>query len=374
MSLFSLFLIAALMSFVATPLVIWAAKKFRVLDFPWRPHPSILHKEPIPRAGGAATFIAIVATYLIFISRGSGIAFDKHIVGILLAGLLVVVIGILDDKYDLNPYFRLLTNVLAAGFIVASGIGITWFTNPFGGQVRLDEIILHFNFPTILPFHFFAGLHSIVLLADIFAFIWIVWVMNALNWSSGVDGQLSGIATIGLVALGVASNRYLSTDPSQVAVVTLAFVAAGSYLGFLPWSFYPQKIMPGYGGATLAGMVLASLSILAGAKLATTLLLLIVPLVDGVWAIVRRLARGRSPVWGDKEHLHHQLLAIGWSKRQVVIFYYILGAGFAYLALTLGHRGRFFAILVGGVIILAALISLAQLARRLEKTNVGNIR
>lgn len=373
MNIFSLFLISALIAFVATPLVIWAAKKFRVLDFPWRPHPSILHKEPIPRAGGTAVLIAIAATYLIFVSQVAG-AVDKHIVGVLLAGLLVVAVGILDDKYDLNPYFRLLTNVLAAGLIVASGIGITWFTNPFGGQIRLDEIVIHFDFPASLPFHFFAGPHSIVLLADIFALIWIVWVMNALNWSSGVDGQLSGIATIGLIALGVAANRYLLTDPSQVAVTTLAFVAAGAYLGFLPWSFYPQKIMPGYGGATLAGMILATLSILAGAKLATLILVLIVPLIDGIWAIVRRLVRRRSPVWGDREHLHHQLLALGWSKRQVVIFYYALGAASAYLALSLGRLGRFFAISVGGVIILAALISLARLAKKLGGTGVGNTR
>lgn len=367
MSGFSIFAITAIVAFVVTPLVIQAAKKFRVLDFPWRAHPAIIHAAPIPRAGGAATFLAIAAGYFIFVSQSGLVHLDKHIVGILLAGLLVVVVGILDDKYDLNPYLRLLTNSLAAGIVVASGVGITWFTNPFGGQVRLDEIILRFNFPDILPFHFFAGLHTIILLADFFAFIWIVWVMNALNWSSGVDGQLSGITTIGLIALGIAANRYLGNDTSQVAVVILAFAAAGSYLGFLPWSFYPQKIMPGYGGATLAGLILSSLSILAGAKLATTLLVLIIPLVDAVWAIIRRLAAHRSPVWGDKKHLHHQLIALGWSKRQVVLLYYFLGALSAFLAITLGNKGRFFAILVGGVLILAALITLARFVSRLEK-------
>ncbi|HEX7456223.1 MAG TPA: MraY family glycosyltransferase [Candidatus Nanoarchaeia archaeon] len=367
MDLFSLLIVAAVTSFFITPVTIWAAKKFLVLDFPWRPHPGILHKRPIPRAGGVATFLAIVVTYLIFIFFSGQAVFDKHLIGILIAGLLVVCVGVLDDKYDINPYLRLFTNVLAAGIIVASGVGITWFTNPFGGQIHLDETIIRFNVPGILPFGFFAGPHSIVLLADIFAFIWIVWVMNALNWSSGVDGQLPGIATIGLISLGIAATRYLAADPNQLAVAILAFAAAGAYLGFLPWSFYPQKIMPGYGGATLAGMIIASLSILAGAKLATTALLLIVPLVDGVWAIVRRLAARRSPVWGDREHLHHQLLALGWSKPQVAILYYLLAAGFAYLALTLDHRGRFFAISVGGVVILAVLISLARLVKKIEK-------
>lgn len=369
MNLFSLLVISAIISFIITPIVAWLAEKFLVLDFPWRPHPAIVHKTPIPRAGGVATFMAIFAAYIIFTLVSETAPLDKHIVGILLAGLLVIIVGVLDDKYDLNPYFRLLTNFVAAGIIVASGVGITWITNPFGGQIALDELIFRFNFPDILPFGFFAGPHSIILLADIFAFIWIVWVMNALNWSSGLDGQLSGIAVIGLVALGVVADRYLAVDPKQIAVAILAFTAAGAYIGFLPWSFYPQKIMPGYGGSTLAGMILASLSILAGAKLATTGLLLIIPLVDGAWAVIRRLIHHRSPVWGDKEHLHHQLLSLGFSKRQVVVSYYVLGAGFALLALNLNHRERFFAILVGGVIILAALISLAQFAKKIKDIN-----
>lgn len=365
-NLFLLLSISTIISFLATPLVILLAKRFRVLDFPWRPHPSILHKKPIPRAGGLVAFFAILVTYLGFVSIYPNITLDKHIVGILSAGLLVVVVGILDDKYDINPYIRLFTNFIAAGIIVASGVGITWFTHPFGGQVNLDSIIFTFNFPAILPFDFFAGPHTIVLLADIFAFIWIVWVMNAMNWSSGVDGQVSGISTIGLLALGYAAYNYLVADPTQFAPVVLAFISAGAYLGFLPWSFYPQKIMPGYSGAALAGMILASISILAGAKLATTGLLLIVPLVDGFWAILRRVLAGRSPVWGDKEHLHHQLLAFGWKKWQVAIFYYILGAAFAFLALTLDHHGRFFAISVGSVLILASLITIARIVRKVE--------
>jgi UDP-GlcNAc:undecaprenyl-phosphate GlcNAc-1-phosphate transferase len=367
MNFFSLLALAVVASFVLTPLTILAARKFFVVDFPWRPHPGILHKKPIPRAGGVATFLAIVIAYIGFVLLDGDVSFDKHIVGILIAGLLVVIVGALDDKYDLNPYVRLITNFLAAGIVVASGVGITWFTGPLGGQIRLDEIVLQFNFPDILPFGFFSGLHTVVLLADLFAFVWIVWVMNALNWSSGVDGQVSGIVAIGLVALGVAATRYLAADPSQLAVAILAFASAGAYLGFLPWSFYPQKIMPGYGGAALGGMILASLSILAGAKLATTTLLLIIPLIDGIWAIIRRILQKRSPVWGDKEHLHHQLLGLGWSKPQVVIVYYLLAAGSAYLALTLDHKGRFFAISVLGVVILAILISLAQIVRKIEK-------
>jgi UDP-GlcNAc:undecaprenyl-phosphate GlcNAc-1-phosphate transferase len=369
MNFLYLFLFAAAASFVITPLVILFAKKFQFLDFPWRIHPAILHAKPIPRSGGLATFFAIILAYAVaafFLGFGF---IDKHIIGILLAALIIVVVGVLDDKYDLNPYLRLLTNIIAAGLIVAFGVGITWVTNPFGGQIRLDSIVYQLNFPHILPFGFLAGQHSIILLADIFAFIWIVWVMNSLNWSSGVDGQLPGIATIGLLALGFASTRILASDPNQLAPAALAFISAGAYFGFLFWSFYPQKIMPGYGGAALAGMIIASLSIIAGAKLLTTGLLLIVPIIDGVWAILRRLLRGRSPVWGDKEHLHHQLLSLGWSKRQVVLFYYFISIVFAFLALNLNREERFFAISLGAVVILAFLITLAR-ARKSKLINV----
>ena len=360
------FIISAFIALITSPVVIFFAKKFRILDFPWRIHPAILHKKPIPRSGGVVTFFAIVVTYALFLFFNPTVGIDKHIIGILVAGFIVVFVGVLDDKYNLNPYLRLLTNFLAAGVVVASGVGITWFTNPFGNQISLDVIVYSFEFPYILPYGFFSGPHTIVLLADIFAFIWIVWIMNALNWSSGVDGQLSGIATIGLLALGVASFGYLLSDPSQLAVAVIAFIAAGAFLGFLPWSFYPQKIMPGYGGATLAGLILASLSILAGAKLATLGLLLIVPLIDGLWAIVRRVMTGHSPVWGDKEHLHHQLLAFGWNRRQVAIFYYIIATIFAFLAITLDHQGRFFAISVGSVVVLASLITIARFVRKIE--------
>ncbi|OGY24105.1 MAG: hypothetical protein A2172_01000 [Candidatus Woykebacteria bacterium RBG_13_40_15] len=363
MAFIDLFLFAGLVSFVITPIIILFAKKFKFLDFPWRIHPAILHKSPIPRAGGLATFFAVISSYVIFSLIWGPKLLDKHIIGILLAAFVIVIVGVLDDKYDLNPYLRLLTNVLAAGIIVGFGVGITWFTNPFGGQVRLDNIIYHFNFPELLPFGFFAGPHSIVLLADIFAFIWVIWVMNSLNWSSGVDGQLPGIAVIGLIALGFASSRLLGVDGSQLAPAVLAFIAAGAYFGFLFWSFYPQKIMPGYGGAALAGLIIASLSILSGAKLLTTGLLLIVPIIDGIWAVIRRILRGRSPVWGDKEHLHHQLLSLGWSKRQVVLFYYLVSIVFAFLALNLSRQERFFAIFLGAVVILAFLITLARLRK-----------
>lgn len=335
--------LAGLVSFIivllVTPAVILLAKKWDLIDYPTRLHPAIIHKIPLPRAGGVPTLIAILLSYLPFAQP------DKHIVGVFLSAILIVTVGTLDDKYDLNPFVRLLTNILAGLIVVGFGVGITAITNPFGGEIRLDSLVLHFNF---------YGPHSIIIWADLFALALIVWIMNALNWSSGVDGQLSGIAAVSTSILGLVALRYLSSDPTQLSVVTLAFVTAGAYLGFLFWSYYPQKIMPGYGGSTLAGFLLAVLAIMSGGKLATILLVLAVPLVDSFWTIWRRLLSGRSIFRGDKEHLHHKLLELGWSKRQVALFYWIICAILGLTALNLSSQGKFFA----GVLILGVILTI----------------
>ncbi|MEX0617275.1 MAG: MraY family glycosyltransferase [Candidatus Woykebacteria bacterium] len=352
--------VSFLLSVLITPLVIKLSQAFKIIDYPTRPHPAILHKKPLPRGGGLAIFAAILLTYLFFVFLEPTLI-TKHIIGVFLGALIVVVVGLLDDKYDINPYVRLLSNFLAALAVVAFGVGINWITNPFGGQIRFDEIILHFTLPQGYPF---GGPHSIVLFADLFAFLWIAWLMNALNWSSGVDGQISGIAAIASVTLGFVSISYLSSDPSQVPLAILAFATAGSYLGFLPWSFFPQKIMPGYSGASLAGFMIAVLSILAGGKLAIAAIVLAVPLVDGAWTVGRRVLSGKIPVWGDKEHLHHHLIALGWSIPKIAIFYYFLTALFAIFAISLDSRGKFFAIVMIFAILLAALLTIAAVARK----------
>lgn len=329
---------ALVISLVATPLIISLARKWGIMDYPTRAHPAILHHHPLPRAGGLPPLIAIISAYLLFAPV------DKHIVGIFLASLVIVITGVLDDKYDLNPYLRLGTNILAVLIVVGSGVGITSINNPFDGEIRFDSIIVKFAF---------FGPHSIVVLADLFALFWIVWVMNALNWSSGVDGQLPGIVVVATLILGMVALRYVQTDPTQLPVAILAFVTAGAYLGFLPWSFYPQKIMPGYGGSTLAGFMLAVLSILAGGKLATALLVLAVPLIDSFWTILRRISQGDSPVWGDREHLHHKLLELGLTKRQVVLFYWVICAILGLAALNLDSQGKFFA----GILILTMVLA-----------------
>jgi len=330
-TLFLGFLFALSTTLIATPIVIIIAKRYGFVDDPKKhKHPAILHNKIIPRAGGLAIGIGIIASILLFVQ------INKQVAGILLASVLAIVIGVLDDKYDLNPYLRFFSNFFIALIVVSAGIGISFITNPLGGVIRLDDFIIRFNL---------FGPHSIVLLADLFAIFWIVWVMNMLNWSKGVDGQLAGIAGIGFAVLGITSLRFSATDPSQTTVALLSFIAAGASFGFLPFNWHPAKIFPGY-SSTILGFLIAVLSIMSGAKVAIAVLVMAVPLIDGVFTIIRRLIKKKSPFWGDKGHLHHRLLKLGWGHRKISLFYWTICAILGTVALTFSGREKFFAALL----------------------------
>jgi UDP-GlcNAc:undecaprenyl-phosphate GlcNAc-1-phosphate transferase len=256
--------------------------------------------------------------------------------------------GFLDDKYDLNPYLRLVIQFLAAGAPIAAGIGIAFISNPFNGTVDLSH-------PRI-AFELFGRIHSIWLLSDLFALLWIVTLMNFINWGAkGVDGQLSGVAAIAALTLALFSLRF-SADITQWPVIILASITAGAFFGFLPWHIYPQKIMPSFIGSNLAGYLLGILAILSTAKVGTLLVVLGVPLIDSGYTLIRRIINGKSPVWGDRGHLHHRLLDLGWSKPKVAAFYWLITLLLGILALNLNTTSKFYtmvgvAILLGGLIL-----------------------
>jgi UDP-GlcNAc:undecaprenyl-phosphate/decaprenyl-phosphate GlcNAc-1-phosphate transferase len=326
-------LITALISYVLTPLAISIAKKYGLVDDARkRFHPAHVHIGIIPRAGGLALYLGISICILIFLG------FSKINVGLILSGLILTVVGIFDDKHDVSPYIRLLTNTLAALIIVMAGAGIPFITNPInGGIIHLDTWRISFNF---------FGQHSILVWADIFAFIWIMWTMNIIGWSAGVDGQMPGFVAISAATLGILAMRFIQTDPSQVNVVILALIISGGFAGFTPWNFFPQKIQPGYGGKTLAGFYLAVLGILSYGKVGTALLVLGIPTVDAIYTLIRRLSKGKSPVIADRGHLHHKLLDLGWGKRRIALFYWILSAILGQVALNVTSQQKLFVLML----------------------------
>ena len=343
MNIFLPFIIAMITTLIVTPFVIHVAKKFNLVDNPkTRYHPAHTHIGVIPRAGGLALLVGLVVASIMFIPM------TKLFIGMLLSATLLVVVGLLDDRRDVNPYLRLTTNAIAALIMVGAGAGIPYITNPLtGGIIHLDTLRVTFSF---------FGSHSILVWADLLAFAWILWTMNIIGWSAGVDGQMPGFVAIGALALGLLSLRFTLKDPSQGAVTLFAFVVAGTFTGFIPWNFYPQKIMPGYGGKTLAGFLLALLGILSYGKLGTALLVLGVPTIDALYTLVRRISTNKSPVKADRGHLHHRLIDIGWGKRKIALFYWGVSAILGVIALTVTSQQKLFALLLLAVGIGAFLI------------------
>lgn len=331
-------LVSFLITFLATYLSIPLLSKWGLVDDPnKRKHPAHTHIGIIPRAGGIAIFLGILLSSILLLTV------NKQLGGVLTGGLIIVIIGVLDDKYDLSPYLRFGLNILAAMLVVGAGIGVSYITNPLGGIIRLDQWVINLHF---------YGIHKIVVLADLFAILWIVWCMNMVNWSKGVDGQMPGFVAIAAMIIGILSFRFVNGGALEQWVATsLSFIVAGAYLGFLPWNFYPQKIMPGYSGGALAGFMLAVLSILSTAKVGTAVLVLGMPMMDAVYTILRRIVKKKSPFWGDRGHLHHRLMNIGWSKRKIALFYYLVSAILGLIALTVTSKVKVFTILFVAVIL-----------------------
>lgn len=354
------FFVAAFLTFISVPAVIRIAKYFNLMDDPSkRPHPAHTETRIIPRAGGIALFMGILIATAIFIPLTKGMA------GVMLGGALLVFVGILDDKKDVHPYIRLGVNVTAAILAVAGGAGVAFITNPLTGSVlSFDTIRFSFDF---------IGHHSILPIADILAILWLTWTMNVVGWSQGVDGQMPGFVTIAAFTIGLLSFNQISIDNFPAWTGTaLAFITAGAYLGFIPWNFFPQRIMPGYGGKSLAGYLLGTLAILTSAKLGTAILVLGIPFIDAGYVIVSRLLSGRNPTQPTRSHLHHRLLDAGWSKRRVALFYWAVSAILGVVALTVNSKQKFFATIGVAVLILAIILWLKLSTTFLRKPGLGN--
>lgn len=345
------FIFSMIFAIVLTPLAIHLAKKYKLVDNPkTHKHPAIIHKKIIPRAGGLPIYIAILLTSFIYLSH------EPIIWPILVSGGLCVLIGLLDDKYDISAYLRFIGNIICAAIVVLSGIQIPFITNPMGG-------ILQF---TNFSFNIF---EITVTFGSLLAIIWIVWVINMLNWSKGVDGQMPGVAAISAIIIGIASLRFPVLTDMNVFVSQAAFIVSGAAIGFLFYNFYPAKIFPGY-SATILGFMIGVLSIMSGVKLATAILVMGVPTADALFTITRRLLSGKSPFVHDKGHLHHLLLGQGLGQRQIAFFYWVVSILLGLFSLTLSSRGKVFAIILVVVCVGAVILTLKFLAKKNE--NVQN--
>jgi len=322
------FLISLVLAAIISPGVIYFYRKFGWVDNPEKQlHIKHTHQVAVPRGGGLVVILAIL------ISSGFLLDFDKYLIAILTGSLILAITGVVDDIFDISPYIRMGTGLLASLIVVGAGIGIAYVSNPFGpGVIHLDQPRLDF---------FFGGnWHQIWLFSSLFAIFFINWNMNIVNWAKGVDGQLPGFVSVAAIMIGLLSNNFHDI-PTQFTTSTLSFIVAGAFAGLLIWNWYPQKIMPGYGAGSLAGFFLSILAILSGAKVATTLMVLAIPTADGIFTIARRILAGKSPFWGDRGHLHHKLMDVfGWGRRRIAVFYWLSSAILGGLSLYLDTTGK----------------------------------
>ncbi len=336
------FILSSLLTFPTLRL----ARKLGLLDNPEiHKHPAMLLTRSVSRAGSLPLFVSLIATTAII----SG--WDDKLTRIILAGSLALAIGLLDDKFDLNPYWRFAGQVVSALIVVSSGIQIHYINHPLGsGVLPLTNTIWHFT-----------DRFSLQPISFLSAFFWIIWTMNMISWSNGVDGQFPLIVTVAALVIGILGL----TDVNQFKTSTMAFAMAGAALGTLAFTWHPSRMLYGF-GATAIGLVLAALSILNGTKIATALLVLLVPSLDAIFTVFRRLRQGRSPFWGDREHFHHKLLDLGFSQKQISLFYGGVGVLLGTLSIISSGRGKLLAIITaaGIFIFILSIINYLPSSRR----------
>jgi UDP-GlcNAc:undecaprenyl-phosphate GlcNAc-1-phosphate transferase len=342
--LIAAFLTSLIIAAVVTPLVIRIYQARNWIDDPKKQkHVKTTHQSPVPRGGGLVILVAVFISSLFFLELNIAIFF------ILIGATILAIMGVFDDVKNLNPYLRFFIGIFVSALIVYAGIKMEYITHPF------ESGVIYFDHPTFIR-NGIPVTYSLPYLSVILTILWIVWNMNIVNWSKGIDGQLPGVVGIAAIFIGILALRF-SADPDQQNVILLSFIVAGAFLGLLIWNAYPQKIMPGYGAGSLGGYFLAILAILSGAKLATSLLVLALPTADAVFTITRRLLNKKSPFWGDRGHLHHKLMdVLGWSKRKTAFFYWITTALMGLIALQLKPEQKLFTILVVSALVFGFLI------------------
>lgn len=299
--------VAILLSMAVSFLLVFPVKKlavkWKMMDYP---EMRKIHKEITPRMGGLAIFGGAVAGTL-YIRPDL-----PYIIPICIGAFIIVITGLLDDRYQIRPLFKLLGQVSAAGVLIFSGLKIDVLSIPFIGMISFSDPI-----------------------SIIFTFLWIIGITNAINLIDGLDGLAAGVSTISLISIAVMA---LAIEP-QVAIVYLCVVLIGSNIGFLFHNFHPASIYMGDTGSLFLGYSMAVISMVGLFKNVTLfsfvipIIVLAIPLFDTLFSIVRRLINKQKIMMPDNKHIHYQILEAGFSHRATVLIIYAFSAIFGLLAL-----------------------------------------
>lgn len=307
------------------------------------------HVGRVPRTGGVALYasfvvaalLAAVLSPLLPTPEGPDAKELTRLVGILLGSTFLFVVGLYDDRHELTALPQFVSQVIASLIAVATLVFIERMMNPF-----TDRLLV---FPWWLT--------------ALITVIWISGMINTVNFLDGVDGLAAGVSAILAAVLFVHMYRV-----GQYSVSLLPLALLGSTLGFLPYNFHPARVFMGSSGSFFLGYAVATLGIVAGARMATVLLVLAVPILDLAWLILVRLQREGSIGRGDRRHLHFRLVDLGLSQRQVVLLYCLLSASFGVLNFLVSSRlFKLGALLVLGLVTVAVLAAVTILGERQQR-------
>ena len=335
-------LLAAIITYLITPFVRdLAIKSGAIAQIRSRD----VHAEPTPRWGGLAMWLAmaltlVIVNYLPLVEK----SFGREATGIFLSGTFILFIGMLDDRFDLDPITKFAGQALSAGILLIYGVQILWL--PINGITTLPTNI-----------------------GQLLTVLFVMVVINAINFVDGLDGLATGIVMICAASffafsylLAVVNGLNRAGAPSLITAIVI-----GLCLGFLPHNFHPAQIFMGDSGAMFLGLLISASAITLtgqvdasaiteenGGNVLLPLLLpfsiLAIPLLDFVMAIVRRVKAGRSPFDADREHLHHRIMRLGLTQQRTTIILYLWTAMFALPTVIAAFTPIWVALLAGTVI------------------------
>ncbi|MCX7625325.1 MAG: undecaprenyl/decaprenyl-phosphate alpha-N-acetylglucosaminyl 1-phosphate transferase [Candidatus Sumerlaeaceae bacterium] len=299
--LFPAMIVGFAVSYLGTYFVRGAMLLLGVLDIPTpdRKH----HSKPVAYEGGIAIYLGFVCGLLYYAFRDSSSLFWRNeAFALIVGGTLSAALGAADDVLDVKPWVKFLGQLAIGAIMYHFGFRIERISNPFGAEVGL-----------------------IGLLSLVGTVLWYALLMNGINMIDGVDGLAAGIVAISGITLGV-----IALDLDQPVAAVIAMIMTAACLGFLPYNFHPATIFMGDAGSLFLGYLLASLTLMSSSKtpalltLAVPIVAVFLPLFETTFAFTRRLAKRQNPFRGDRSHLHHRFLDLGFSEtRTVIILYYL---------------------------------------------------
>ncbi|MFI5510901.1 glycosyltransferase family 4 protein [Mycobacterium sp. NPDC051804] len=355
-------LTAAIITYFATGWVRVIARRLGAVAYP---RERDVHLQPTPRMGGLAMYIGVLAAVLLASQLPAltrGFVYSSGMPAVVVAGGLIMAIGLIDDRWGLDALTKFAGQITAASVLVTMGVAWSVLYIPGVGTIVLDQVA------------------SILLTLAL-----TVAIVNAMNFVDGLDGLAAGLGLITASAICIFSIGLLRDHGGDVLFyppAVISVVLAGACLGFLPHNFHPAKIFMGDSGSMLIGLMLAAASTTAAGPISQTaygardvfallspfllvVAVLFVPALDMLLAIVRRTRAGRSPFSPDKMHLHHRLLQIGHSHRRVVLLIYLwVGIIAVGAASTIFFDPRYTGAVMLAAILVAMVVTLIPLLRR----------